>query len=153
MAPPQPVTVSLELKSYRLTVNERTSVVAHVIGTETPVTWTLNCDSGQASIAESGNSVVLTALAGGTCFIWAMEGQLAAGAIVQISPLRPGDPCAEDSQCSQEAPSCLASWPCGKTCTMTCTSDADCPLDAAGHQVGCRHQVCRLIRDTDWSCP
>jgi hypothetical protein len=76
-------------------------------------------------------------------------------AIVQIPPLAAGDPCSDDSQCSQDAPQCGSNgaW-CGRTCTLACATDADCPLsDAFGHHVPCAGRLCKLVRDPDWSCP
>ena len=154
--PPTPaVTVFLDEQSYLLGLGEKVSAVARVTGTETPVTWTLDCESGQASIVPSGNSAMITALASGTCFLSATEGELWAAAIIQIPPLAPGDPCTNDSQCSQDAPKCgLAVPPCGKTCTLVCTTDADCPLLPSGQHVACEKQLCHFVgAAADWSCP
>jgi hypothetical protein len=148
------VTLSLEASSYVLGLQESVSAVADVTGTETPVTWTLDCETGQASIAPSGNSALLTALGSGTCFLWATEGQLTGVAIVRIPPLAVGDPCTDESQCGPAAPKCGSTSPsCGTTCTLACTTDTDCPIsDAFGHHASCTKQLCQLIRDPDYSC-
>lgn len=153
--PPPLVTLGLDHTSYLVGLEESVTAVAIVSGTETPVTWTLNCETGQASMVPSGSSATLTAHAGGMCFLWATEGQLSALAIVRIPPLSVGDSCTDDSQCGQGAPICgLASGDCSRTCTMRCATDADCPIrDAFGDHVACTNHLCRLVRDLDWSCP
>ena len=159
LAPPPPppsprVLVGLESTSYLIELGESVKVVAHVTGTDTPVTWTLNCETGHASLVASGNSSTVTALSGGTCFLWATEGQVADYAIVRIPPLAAGDSCTEDSQCDQGTPICGGAGGCGKTCTLACTTDADCPIrDAFANHVPCTNHVCRLVRDPDYSCP
>lgn len=155
MASPPPVTVAFDPSVYVLALEEHLTVTAHVTGTEKTVTWTLDCDSGRASIVPNGNSVKVTALAGGTCFLWASEGQVGAVAIVRIPPLATGDSCTDDAQCSQDAPKCaLAVPPCGKTCTLACAGDGDCPIrDAYGNHVSCTNHLCQLVRDPDYACP
>ncbi len=152
---PPPIIVGLETTSYVLAVEERVTAVAHVSGTDTPVTWGLDCEGGQASIATSGNSAILTALAAGTCFLSATEGEVGAWAIVSIPPLGMGDPCTASSQCGPDAPKCALAIPaCGTTCTRACTTAADCPIrDAYGNHVPCRNYLCQLVREPDWSCP
>lgn len=153
--PPPPIIVSFEPNSYVLAPEERLSVVAQVSGTATPVSWALNCESGQASMVPNGNSATITALSGGNCFLWASEGQVSAVAIVRIPPLAAGDSCTDDSQCGQGAPRCAHNAPpCGKTCTLACTTDADCPVTGAfGAYRSCTNGLCKVVTDPDWSCP
>jgi hypothetical protein len=148
------VTLSLDATSYSLALQQSVTVVATVTGTSTPVAWMLDCETGQASIVARGDSATLTGLGGGTCFLSATEGQLAAFAIVRIPPLAVGDSCTDDSQCSQDAPRCGSTDPsCDSTCTMACTTQAECPIsDAFGNHVPCISGLCRLIRNPGYSC-
>ena len=161
-APPTPLarsspppTLQLDKAYYVVGLRQSVTAIADVTGTTTPVTWSLECDSGRGSIVPSGNSATLTGLHGGSCVLWASLGELGAGALVSIPPLAPGDPCHDDSQCSEAAAVCgLTSKVCGKTCTQVCTTNADCTVpDRFGHPVSCTGGLCILIRDPDWTCP
>lgn len=151
--PPPRVTLSLDPTSYTVGLGQSVTVVAQMTGTPKPVAWSLDCDSGQASIVPSGNSATLTGLAGGTGFLMATEGRLEVLAIVSIPPLAPGDPCADDSQCSEAAPKCRSTPRCGQTCTGACDTDDDCPVSQAFGKASCNGHLCILIRDADWTCP
>jgi hypothetical protein len=152
--PPPEQGVSLGMKTdYLVEIGESVTAVARVTGTDTPVSWALHCDTGQASIVPSGNSATVTALAGGVCFLKASEGPTSIVAIVRIPPLTPGDSCTVDSQCGPGAPVCGAGGGCAGSCTTLCMTDADCPLSgASGDHVACLNHVCHLVRDQVYSC-
>jgi hypothetical protein len=100
-----------------------------------------------------GTSATITATRAGVCVVTVNyeDGRASAWAWITIPPLPFGDACSLDSECAADAPVCgVSSPPCGRTCTRTCSADADCPA-----RFGCvlSRRLCKAIPYPDDVCP
>lgn len=152
--PPPPRTVTLTPRVQTLAVGQTVTLRANVSGNDKPVlVWSPSCESGKVAVAVDplGTSATVTAERAGACFVQVDldHGQDTASAWITIPPLPLGDACSHNSECAADAPVCAMIYAeCGRTCTRTCSTDADCaPFTCASS----RH-LCQAIPYPDYLC-
>jgi len=137
-----------------IAVGQTVTLRATVPGDDKPVlVWSPYCESGKVAVAVDplGTSATITAERAGACFVTVVNGQAYASSWITIPPLPLGDACSLSSECAADAPICGVSFaPCGRTCTRTCSADADCP---APFKCAVSRHLCQAIPYPDDVCP
>ncbi len=154
--PPPPPTLTITPDAQTLAVGETVTLRAVVSGNDkTALVWSPSCESGRVAVAVDslGTSATITATRAGICAVTVNyeDGRASAWAGIKIPPLPIGEACSLASECAADGPVCGVSHPpCGRTCTRTCSTDADCPAP-----FGCAvsQHLCRAIPYPDDVCP
>jgi len=156
--PPAPSpTVTLAPNPQTLALGQTTTLRATVSGSDKPVLfWDSQCESGSVAVAVDplGTLATITATRAGACIVGVtLDGpahRAHASARIRIPPLPFGEACSSSSECATDASVCTAIHTgCGRTCTRTCSADADCP---APFQCVSSLHLCRAILYPDDRC-